>query len=128
MEGTLRRIAPPVEIKLGRLRRCFTLVTAEAARQARGQETAPTRQTPSRTRTGRFATPRCVQIAHHPADRPPDSRPAPPDPSAIGGNAVGTFWAHLGTNQGNPREIQRMSFRCSQPYRPSGLVVLTVQS
>ena len=30
---------------------------------------------------------------------------------------LGTFWAHLGTNQGNPRELQRMLFGSSWPVR-----------
>ncbi len=33
------------------------------------------------------------------------------------GGAVGTFWAHLGTNQSNLSESHRMLFRRSQPFR-----------
>src|SRR5262249_35605617 len=39
--------------------------------------------------------------------------------SAPSGHAVGTFWAHLGTNQGNLNELHRMSFRRSQPFPTS---------
>jgi hypothetical protein len=31
--------------------------------------------------------------------------------------AVGTFWAHLGTNQSNPSELHQMLFRRSQPFQ-----------
>ena len=34
---------------------------------------------------------------------------------------VGTFWAHLGTNQGNLSESHRMLFRRSQPFWLSDL-------
>ena len=34
---------------------------------------------------------------------------------------MGTFWAHLGTNQRNLSELQIMSFRRSQVFRRSDL-------
>ena len=37
------------------------------------------------------------------------------------GARAGTFWAHIGTNQGNPSESHRILFRRSQPVRSSDL-------